>query len=158
MYRSLLAVPCNGLHAGKRHNDVSMGTQRGLLLATRLLDNGNGSHRGKIEVQANIKRYKSGVLGPAMQLSAGRSRAAEQDIAQRTVLFVQGNCPKPPSPVFVKDITGPPLLPVLPGQCLIVSNAPIMNVRHGNLLLDNLYFRRRPQQNHRDMEAFIVQV
>lgn len=71
---------------------------------------------------------------------------------------MQGKCPKPPSPDFMKDVTGPSLLRPKPGQCLIVSNAPIMNVRHGNLLLDNLYFRRRPQKNHRDMEAFIVQV
>lgn len=71
---------------------------------------------------------------------------------------MQGNCPKPPSADFIEDITEPELLPPLPGQCLIVSDAPIMNVRHGNLLLDNLYFRRRPNKNHRDMEAFIVQV
>jgi hypothetical protein len=54
-----------------------------LLMVTRLLDNTNGSHRRKHKVQANIKRYKDGVMGPVKQLSTGKRRAAEQDIANR---------------------------------------------------------------------------
>jgi hypothetical protein len=51
-----------------------------LLLATRLLDCTNGSHRRKSKVNANIKRYEAGVIGPVKQLSAGRRGAAEQTL------------------------------------------------------------------------------
>ena len=54
---------------------------------------------------------------------------------------MQGNCTAPPPESLLASLpTTPPLLPLLPGQCLLVSPVNVLAAR-GRLWLDNLYLR-----------------
>lgn len=70
---------------------------------------------------------------------------AEARQATHLGMFVlQGNCSEPPTARFAAAIaTGPPMLPLLPRQCVLVNDAPMLYVRHGSMLLDNVYMRRQ---------------
>lgn len=57
--------------------------------------------------------------------------------------MLQGNCNDPPPDELVKHITGTELLPLKPGQCLLTTDASLMNVEHGNMWLDGVYVRQK---------------
>jgi hypothetical protein len=57
--------------------------------------------------------------------------------------LLQGNCTESPSETFTEALSGASLLPLVPGQCVILCSGPLLDVRHGNLLLDNIYMRRQ---------------
>lgn len=52
-------------------------------LATRLLNNTNGSRRRGHKVHSNIKRYRQGVLDHPQPIPAAKKRAAEQQVAKQ---------------------------------------------------------------------------
>ena len=51
---------------------------------------------------------------------------------------MQGNCSIPPD----LQLGGPPLVGRLPGQCVLVADMDLWEVRHGRLWIHNLYLRR----------------
>eukprot|EP00892_Ulva_mutabilis_P011353 jgi/Ulvmu1/8590/UM045_0033.1 len=50
---------------------------------------------------------------------------------------IRGNCAAAPQ----LQLKGPPLLPLLPGQCVIVADMDLWQVRFGRLWMHNLYLR-----------------
>eukprot|EP00892_Ulva_mutabilis_P011349 jgi/Ulvmu1/8587/UM045_0030.1 len=50
---------------------------------------------------------------------------------------IRGNCAAAPQ----LQLEGPPLLPLLPGQCVIVADMDLWHVRFGRLWMHNLYLR-----------------
>eukprot|EP00892_Ulva_mutabilis_P008827 jgi/Ulvmu1/6316/UM029_0024.1 len=61
--------------------------------------------------------------------------------APTTVQSIQGNCTAPPPATLLAALAAtPPLLPLQPGQCLLVAPANMLAAR-GQLWLDNLYLR-----------------
>jgi hypothetical protein len=63
--------------------DFQSSTRELFLLATRLLNNANGSRQIHRKVQANIKHYKQGVLDDPKTMPAARQRAVEQQVAKQ---------------------------------------------------------------------------
>lgn len=66
-------------------------------------------------------------------------------------MHVQGNCSEP-STALIQSISGVPLQPMLPAQCLVIADMKFMNTNsaQGGMWLDGLYFRyqastREPQ-------------
>lgn len=68
-------------------------------------------------------------------------------------LDVQGNCTEPPSQALLsraglapgpgETSTAVPLIPLKPGQCLLLTDSSALYVRQGPLWVDNIYFRLR---------------
>ena len=56
--------------------------------------------------------------------------------------MMQGNCPEEPPEALTSFLTGAPLLPRLPTQCLVVTDAPFLSLTDGPLWFDNVYMRR----------------
>jgi len=52
-------------------------------------------------------------------------------------VWLQGNCAAAPQ----LQLEGPPLLPLLPGQCVIVADMDVAYVGYGRLWMHNLYLR-----------------
>ena len=53
---------------------------------------------------------------------------------------VQGDCAAKPGPAMSK-VTGADLRPLLPRQCLLVTDARLLTVTNSSLWMDNLYIR-----------------
>eukprot|EP00892_Ulva_mutabilis_P001147 jgi/Ulvmu1/11032/UM007_0212.1 len=58
-----------------------------------------------------------------------------------TTRSVRGNCSEPPTDEFLQSITGAAMLPVKPGQCLILANEHVVPLAAGALWWDNMYLR-----------------
>jgi hypothetical protein len=75
--------------------------------------------------------------------------------------IVQGNCSEPIPEELTKNLTGPPLLPLKPGQCLVLlfGNAmQIVSETAHNFWIDSLYLRQLPMKDPPDHETTLVSV
>lgn len=52
---------------------------------------------------------------------------------------IQGDCAAKPGPAM-STVTGPALLPLLPRQCLLITDASLLDMNSG-LWMDNIYIR-----------------
>lgn len=73
-------------------------------------------------------------------------------------MWLQGNCTDPPEPEFLEGLAPEAaLLPIQPGQCLIISDTDLLRA-DGELWVHNLYVRLLATRRNRDppvlLEAF----
>lgn len=54
---------------------------------------------------------------------------------------MQGNCTTPPTKQFTEGLAGADLLPLKPGQCLILAHEHIAPMAAGAIWWDNMYLR-----------------
>lgn len=54
---------------------------------------------------------------------------------------MQGNCTTPPTEQFTEGLVGAELLPLKPGQCLVLAHEHVVPMAAGTIWWDNMYLR-----------------
>eukprot|EP00892_Ulva_mutabilis_P011355 jgi/Ulvmu1/8592/UM045_0035.1 len=88
----------------------------------------SGARHISVEEHMDLLKLPHSELGPVL------------GVALNTTLSITGNCATAPGPALSPS-TGPAMRPLLPGQCLLLTDTSVLTVTNSSLWMDNLYLR-----------------